>query len=769
MFVAELAPLSSSELVPATVATALGLTLAAGTVSREGVAASVGTRQLLLVLDNCEHVIEAATGLAEALLRASPAASLLATSREPLRAPGEYVYRVPPLAVPAEDNRDIEDVLRHGAVRLFVSRAQAAEPRYTAEGRVAAATAAICRRLDGIPLAIELAAARIAGFGVEGVAARLDDRFRLLTAGNRTALPRHQTLRATLDWSYELVSESERVVLRRLAVFAGVFTLEAASVVAASVDTPAQTVVDCVANLVAKSLLVADIAGAIVHYRLLETTRAYALEKLKESGELEPCARRHAEYHRDFFERAEAEWETRPTVEWLAAYRHQIDNLRAALDWAFSPDGDAAVGVALTTAAVPLWFALSLLDECRGRVERALSTLLPGSQPDARRLMQLHAALGWSLMYTRGPARETGAAWATALDLAERLDETDYQLRALWGLWAGRINNAEFGAALALAQRFCIASNKADPADRPIGDRMLGVALHFLGDQTGARRHITRMLDHYVRPTKRSDVVRFQFDQRVTARITLGRVLWLQGFADEAMRTVESNIDDALSINHTLTLCNALAQAACPVALYAGDLAAAERFTSMLLDQTARHGLDVWSAYGQCFKGILLIKRGGLDVGLRSLGAAIDELREAKFVQYHTAFLGGLAEGFAAAGQAVQGLTAISEALTRSELTEERWAMAELLRIKGELLLLQDEPKAAVEAEEHFRQALDWGRRQGAIAWELRGATSLARLWHRQRRTSQARKLLAPVYRRFTEGFGTVDLIAAKALLALLR
>jgi predicted ATPase/DNA-binding winged helix-turn-helix (wHTH) protein len=769
VFVAELAPLASAELVPARVATALGLTVVAGAVSREGVAAAVATRRLLLVLDNCEHVIEAAAGLVETLLHASPGAFLLATSREPLRADGEYVYRVPPLAVPAEDNRDLDDVMRHGAVRLFVSRAQAAEPRYLPDARLAKATATICRRLDGIPLAIELAAARIAAFGVEGVAARLDDRFRLLTGGNRTALPRHQTLRATLDWSHELLAESERIVLRRLAIFAGAFTLEAAGAVAASIDVPAPEVVDCVANLVAKSLVSADVTGTVAHYRLLETTRAYAREKLGESGELERCARRHAEYHRDLFERAEVQWETRPLAEWLADYGRQIDNLQAALDWAFSAGGDATTGVALTTAAVPLWFSLSLLDECRARVESALATVGSGAPSDPRRRMQLHAALGWSLMYTRGPARATGAAWATALELAERLDDTDYRLRALWGLWASRINNAEFEAALALAKQFDSLAETGDPRDQPIADRMLGASLHFLGDQTAARRHITRMLERYVTPANRSDVVRFQFDQRVTARITLARVLWLQGLADQAMRTVGDTIDDARSINHTLSLCNALAQAACPVALYAGDLEAAERFTAMLLDETARYALDVWNAYGRCFKGTLLIKRGDVGAGLELLGPAVDELREAKFVQYETAFLGWVAEGFAAAGQTAGGLTAIGEALARAESTHERWALAELLRIRGELLLVGDEPKAAVAAEDHFRQAFDWARRQESLSWELRSAVSLARLWHRQHRTGHARKLLAPVYARFSEGFGTADLRAAKTLLASLN
>ena len=229
-----------------------------------------------------------------------------------------------------------------------------------------------------------MAAARVAALGVEELARRLDDRFHLLTGGRRTALPRHQTLRATLDWSHELLPEPERVILRRLAVFAGAFSLEAAGAVVASAEIAAPEVVDGISSLVAKSLVVAEVDAAVPRYRLLDTTRAYALEKLAESGERERLARRHAEYYRDLFERAEAELETRPTAEWLADYRRQIDNLRAALDWAFSPDGDAEIGVALTAAAVPLWMHLSLLEECRSRVERALAAFGPGADGDAR-------------------------------------------------------------------------------------------------------------------------------------------------------------------------------------------------------------------------------------------------------------------------------------------------------------------------------------------------------------------------------------------------
>ncbi|MBV8337203.1 MAG: LuxR family transcriptional regulator, partial [Alphaproteobacteria bacterium] len=228
MWLAEFSPITDAGLLPVTVAAAIGLDLG-GAVSAQRIAQALAGQRLVLVLDTCEHVIGAAAALAEIVLRAGGRLQLLATSREPLRAEGEWVYPVPPLAVPAEDAADADDLSRYGGVRLFVERLRAAEPHFAPDRRRAAMIAAICRRLDGIPLAIEPAAARAAVLGVEDVSTHLDDRFRIFTAGLRTALPRHQTLRATLDWSYELLSGS-----RRLAVFAGVFRLEAASAVIAS-------------------------------------------------------------------------------------------------------------------------------------------------------------------------------------------------------------------------------------------------------------------------------------------------------------------------------------------------------------------------------------------------------------------------------------------------------------------------------------------------------------------------------------------------------
>jgi DNA-binding winged helix-turn-helix (wHTH) protein len=217
VWLAELSPLSAPGLVPATVAAATRLDVGGAEVTAQRLATDLAGRRLLLLLDNCEHVIDAAALLAETMLRAGSEARIIATSREPLRSEGEWVYPVPPLAVPAEDAGADEDVARYAAVRLFVERARAAEPHFAPDRQRLAVVAAICRRLDGIPLAIELAAARAAAFGIEELAAGLDDRFRILTGGRRTALPRHRTLRAALDWSYELLSEPERVILRRLA------------------------------------------------------------------------------------------------------------------------------------------------------------------------------------------------------------------------------------------------------------------------------------------------------------------------------------------------------------------------------------------------------------------------------------------------------------------------------------------------------------------------------------------------------------------------
>jgi predicted ATPase/DNA-binding winged helix-turn-helix (wHTH) protein len=760
-----LASLSDPNLVPGALSGALGIH-SSGVNPLPGITAWLRDKAVLIVLDSCEHVIDAAATLAEAVLKAAPGVSILTTSREPLRAEGEALHRLAALELPSDPGElAAVDALRYSAVQLFNERAAAAVDGFALTDADVPAVLEICRRLDGIPLALELAAARVDVFGVRDLAAHLDDRFRLLTTGRRTALPRHQTLGAALDWSYQLLPEEERAVLRRLSIFAGDFPLEAAVAVAA--DPGPSEIVDQVANLFGKSLIAADPRGEVAQYRLLDTTRLYALEKLKGSGELQQVARRHAEYYCAVFAHAEAESESRPQAEWLAIYGRHLDNVRASLDWAFSPEGDPRIGVALTVAVVPLWIQLALLGECRERVERARAGLEDDEAATARPRMELSYALGWSLMYGVGRAREAGPAWATTLELAERLDDTVYRLRALWGLCIDQFNNGELRAALEFARRYAdLAIHSSDAIDLMMADRLLATAQHYFGDQREARHHIDRALAQLAALAQQPQIVRVRFDMRVSTHYFQARILWLQGFAEQALRVVEHNIQEGNAVGQALSFCSVLGQGACPIAFWAGELDAAERYGAMLLEHTERHPVRLWNVWARCFIGLVIAKRGDIGTGLLALRGGLEQAGEARFLPRFLLLLGELAVCLGEAGEVGLGLETVEETLTRCEARDEFWYVAELLRIKGELVILEGAADAAADAERHFLCSLDWAHRQQALAWELRAATSLARLWRDHHRAAEASELLGPIYERFTEGFATADLQQAKTLLA---
>jgi len=763
----DLAPLTDAQLVSSTLATRLGVAALADD-PLPALIASLREESILLVLDNCEHVIEAAAPLAEAIVSGTKRVHILATSREALRAEGEHVYRLPTLAAPsATESLKAADALKFAAVELFVDRAAASLGTFDLADAEAALVAEICCRLDGIPLAIEIAASRVDTFGVAGLAAALNDRFQLLMQGRRTALPRHRTLSATLDWSYSHLPEIERLVLRRLAVLVGPFTMAAASAVLAEAGVSAATIVDAIAGLVAKSLVWANVGGPVAYYRLLDVTRAYALTKLEESGEGDRVARAHAAYFKSAVERAQSDWEILPAGEWLQRYRDCVDNVRVAIEWAFSPAGDPATGVAITVGAVPLWFELSLTSECAERVDRALS--IPLASRDPKSEMRLHAARAWSLMQTQGAVPATQSAWTRVLEISEELGDVDYQLRALWGLWSGCLNRNEFRAALEIAERFLqLAQSHSNHADALIGERMIGYIVHLLGDQPKARSHLERMLSGYVAPATGAQMIRFVFDQRALAQCFLARIQWLQGQGDQAVELIKRTVEIAASRDDGLSLCQTLVQGACPLALFVGDLEALETYVSMLVAYSQRQALDFWQAFGRCFESVLHIKRGRLAEGLANLGEALDGLREIQFGVYYSVFLSEFADTLARAGRADEGRRTIDEALDRADRNEEYWYKPELLRIKGEIVLLESRSDALAEAQRQFVESLNVSRQQETLAWELRAATSLARLHHRENNPVKARGILAPVYARFSEGFETADVRAAKDLLQVL-
>ena len=762
----DLSPLSDPELVPSALAAELGL----GVLSSEplpNLIAFLRDREMLLVLDTCEHVIETAAVLAEAIFDAAANVHILATSREPLRARGEQVHRLSPLRVPSATAKiTAVDALNFSAVQLFVESAYESGEGFQLTDDSAPLVADICRQLDGIPLAIELAAGLVNTFGVRELATRLNDRFRLLTHGRRTALARHRTLSAMLDWSYKLLSEPERIILRRLAVFAGGFTLEAAQILLGDSQFVSADVDDCIANLVAKSLVVADVGEAVVHYRLLDTTRAYGLSKLREAGEYDSIARRHAQYFRDLFERAEREQETRPTTEWLNTYGRQIDNVRIALEWAFT-GGDAALGISLTIAAVPLWMLLSLVEECRSRAQQAITSLEPGARTSEA--MKLFVALGSALRYDTGAGADVEAAWTSALEIAEHIDDTDYQLRALCGLWNVRLSEGNFRRALSLARQFRdVATTATDHQDVLVGDRLIGFTLHYLGQHADAQRHIENVLSRPVSSAHRLHIIRFGYDQRSRAYDTLAEVLWIQGFAERAMDVARSTVAKAQSFDHELSLCIALSQCACPLALYAGDLETAEQYVTLLLEHSTKHALPLWHAVGRCSEAVLYIKRGDVRAGVVALRGSLDELATFHLAFRQLGFIVELADALSLSGETKKAQATIAEALELCERNEELWYLPELLRVKGEIIL-RAAPEDSAAAETQFMQSIDWARRQGALSWELRAAISLARLRRGQGRSADAFDQLSAVYERFTEGFDTADLRAARQLLDGLR
>jgi predicted ATPase/DNA-binding winged helix-turn-helix (wHTH) protein len=515
VWLAQLGALRDPELVASTVAATLQIESTGSNDFAKRIAVELASKTTLLVLDDCEHVIEAAARIAEAVLAASPTVRIIATSRESLRADGERVFRVRGLDVPRPDCDNTAEILGAGAVQLFMARALAAEPRLELDTRTSNAAAVICRRLDGIPLAIELAAARVATLGVEELAARLNDRFSLPSGGRRSALPRHQTLRALIDWSYDLLTEAERVTLRRLAVFAGSVTLAAASTVIPGPNSPTLDVLEGIASLVEKSLVVADVsAGATPCYRMLETTRQYAREKLSESGEFETLARRHALHFLGLLAQAEAEGDTRPAAEWLTRYGPSIDDVRAALTWSFSPTGDTSLGVALTVVATPLLIQCSLIDECRERVDRALSAAVPASSRDLSTEMRLLAARSQSLVHTVGLIPETRASWIRTYELAASLDNAEHQLRALWEQVSVCINTGELAGALELGRKLAdLAGQRGDAGDVLAAGRVNGYVLHLLGQHAQARCHLEGGLERAHRLAPQSHFDRYGIDR----------------------------------------------------------------------------------------------------------------------------------------------------------------------------------------------------------------------------------------------------------------
>jgi predicted ATPase/DNA-binding winged helix-turn-helix (wHTH) protein len=759
----ELASLSDAALVPSAVAGALGLKLGGERVTAESLAHGIGDKHLLLVLDNCEHLIEAVAALVDALMRLCPRAIVLATSREVMRIQGESAYRVPALEVP--DGQEAPDIiLGHSAVELFVTRAKALDAGFSSQPADLPSIVEICRHLDGIPLAIEFAAARAAFVGIEQVAAGLRDRFALLTSGRRTAIPRHRTLRAALDWSYQLLSDEEQRLLRHLAVFPAGFAFEAAQAVG-GIGRGGQSIVEDLSSLVSKSLCERVNPASPARWRLLETIRAYALEKLTQNGEHPGAARRHAEHVLDLVSPVAAgsrAWLSRDDV---ARCSLELDNVRAALDWAFSPDGDADLGARLTAAFAPIWQTLSLMGECRDRVERMLATRITDTHSSQATELRMWVAYSESLTMTSAPVERTRGAIKKAMALAADIHDVDLQAGLLYGQWSIEFMSGDHGAALIAARQLAAITRRSSDTAKLVGDRILGASLLCAGKLVDAQDCLQRVVDFYVAPSDGHHPLLFRRDPRVLARERLARVLSLRGYIDRAYAEARTSFEMAQSSGAGITVCWVVHDALCPIALTMGDLAAAEGAIAAMSDWATRIDAPLWRMMATSWKGKLLIERGEFARGIELISQTLEACEQSGWQMGHVQFLGCLAEGLAGLGDFEEAVGKLDRAIAWADDKGEAWYRAELLRMKGDLMLRQSRIGRAVEAEDCFRTATEIAREQGALLWELRTALSLARLRVSQGRLDEARQLLAPVHDRFTEGLDTPALRASRALL----
>jgi predicted ATPase len=779
----EFGSLLDPALVATTVATTLGLVVQTDE-ALPSVQSFLQDKRVLLLLDNCEHVADEAARVIEHLYHHAPRAHFLATSREALRVEGERVHRLGPLETPAAYAGMSADAIQtFPAVQVFLERAAASGWSGDLTDEDVPVVASACKRLDGVALAIEIAGGLVGELGLLGTAALLDNRFRLLRQqGRRTAPPRQQTINALIAWSYDRLPERERVVLRRLSVFVGAFSFEAARAVVVEGGETDEFLLEFMSELVGKSLLACAVEDGSIVYRMLETTHAFALDRLAESNELDSVSLRHAIFMTEHLGRSTGPGE-------LQAFRKQVSdvaNVRSALQWSFSSPSGHAAGVRLAAAAAPMLLDLGLLSECDRWCSQALAVMGAG---DVGTLVELglREACAVSAMFTKGNSDEVRYALERAVELARALGGREHELRLLAGLDMFLYRSGAFKESLDIAeQNMAAARALGKPAGMVVADWMLGTSHHFCGNQPLAQQHFEEGLslatasaelrsvflaeDRAPQAVHAADAPALRsgpaalFSFMYTFQPTmLARTLWLRGLADRAATVGRQAVERATTLNQPVDICISLIHCIA-VFMWRGDWEDAGRLIDKLAEHTERYSLSLYGAVARAQKGELLVRTNKPEEGCSLMQSAVTTMRHRRYGILDTAFAAAIAEGLCAAGAVDDGLEAIEQALTEAKRREKTFDMPELLRLKGVIL----SRRSAVDdraVDEHLSSAIELARQQGALAWELRATTSMAQARLRRGSSGEELRDLSAVYAKFTEGLMTADLRAARDLL----
>jgi predicted ATPase len=713
----------------------------------------------LLVLDGCEHLIDGVAELAQHLFDEVGDLHILVTSREALRTQGENIRRLPPLTSPPDGEKlSAAEALAYPSAQLFVDRMVSAGASGALSDADADIVSHMCRQLDGIPLAIELTAGRAGLFGLQDTAAGLNSRFSLLWPGRRTSPSRHQTLNATLDWSYSLLSETERAVLRRLSAFSSSFTFGAAQNVGRG-DLGEGQFFEAINGLLAKSLVSTEASGPVARYRLLDTTRAYAKQKLEEAGEREDTRRRHALYYCELL-RATAADEIAPDMPTASVV--DLDEVRSALQWAFEDGADELLGADVAAYSAPLWLSRALLAEGRAWMAKAAATCIDGDDVPGQQQLRIQIAFASTELFTMGFTEATLATWSRTLERANALGSLPAQLLSYQYLWGGEIRAARYVDALARAETCAAVLREApDPGAHAMGQWMLGHSKHHTGQFDEARDHLQRSLATDTEAARMASIKATGHDRRVTTQGVLSNVLWILGKPDEAKVWGERAIADARALGFAIPVGLAMSWAGLNTYLSEPDIDVVEGHFVELLEQGRTHSIDSDAGFALCVLGLCQARRNRFDEGSSLVAEGLKALTSARMEVFSVLMRAHICEAAVEAGRLGDALTWM-ERLESTDWNTDHWCSAEVFRVQGLLAQSQGDERAAAE---QMARGIDIARRQGALSWELRATLSASKLWAAQGRTKQALDAIQSVYGKYHQGYGASDLIAAKSMM----
>ncbi|MFH1558237.1 MAG: winged helix-turn-helix domain-containing protein [Pseudomonadota bacterium] len=753
----DLSPVRDPNLVPSALATTLGIVSKPGQ-TEDIIVAQLQGRPMLLILDNCEHLIDAAAALCARLFGELPKLCLLATSREALRVEGEHVHLLPPLAAPPEGAAlTAAEALTFPAVQLFMDRAATSGHRALLDDAGAELVADICRRLDGMALAIELAASRAGTFGLRGVADMLSDSVRLYWEGRRGAPARHQTLDAVFDWSHALLSPRDQRVLRRLSVFAGLFTLKDSLAVAADAEEDKLAVASALTGLVDKSLIWASASGSPVYFRLLDTTRAFANRKLKEADESDAMSQRLIQHLIDVLRTDKLDTAIFSGRD-LSAHAVRIGDIRASLRWGQADGARRDAFVALAAISAPLFLGLALLGECESWCRMALEAMGEDTRGSHVELLLLEG-LTIGAMFTRGNRGTTSSAIAHGQALAARLDEPTHELHLLGGehIFLTRIGN--FRGSLAVAERCAeLSAAVGTPEAMAMAEWMIGCSHHLVGDQLKSQVFGERGFEH-IPVAAPANVDYFGYDHRVRAMEIMARTFWLRGDTLRSARFAEDSIQEAERRGHPVSICIALMYTG-EVALWNEELDLAEQRLCRAVDHASRHALTPYRVVSEGLLGTLAVLRGRPEEGVRAMERALAFCQIEDHHVITVEIMVNLARGQGQLGLIDAARATATAALEKAHACGGSCFLADLLLARAELEATAGASTQSVD--QLMLEGLEMAKRQSAHHLELKIA--LAR--HRLDPRAETASALADICCRFAEHAPSPFLPVARRLLA---